>query len=350
MKFNIILSLFLLADTSLAAINCSNPKEVCVDPGGDTRYFDGAPYSLPCWKYEITYECRADAANDCDALRMQGCYQATAACKTTWNGACAVQEEVFKCSTKECKETEENVCAENINCIDGGCIPTVSDKNQNFGKASSNLAVLNEAGREFRENNKGEIEVKKPYIFSGQSMECSKNIAGFKNCCGVTGHGWGLGFLASCDEEEKVLAEKRGKGLAIFMGDYCHNRELGICTSEHYVYCVYPTKIGRIIQEKGGVEQLHKSLGNAGDGSAPRCIGLTPEELSKINFDKIDFSELVDDLKGNLNNKGDPQVKFNEAKGRVNYDDAKTRSVDKNLSIPQQASGRIKDFYERSKK
>jgi conjugal transfer mating pair stabilization protein TraN len=347
-KYYLILSLFLFADISLAAITCSNPKEECID-GGGTRYFDGAPVTLPCWKYKITYECNADTDNSCDELRNQKCYQASASCKTYWNNSCAVQEEVFRCPVKKCKEIEEDVCLDNISCLDGSCVETTPTKNQNFGKTAINLAVLAQAAEEFKENNKDSDTVKNPHIFTGKAMECSKNITGFKNCCGIKSSGWGTGWLASCDEKEKELAQKRGDSLAVRVGDYCYKKVLGTCTSRHYVYCVFPSKIARIIQESGRRDQLHISFGDINnDHHIADCRGITPEELSHINFDLVDFSELVNDLKA-PNQDYNPETKFKEAAAKVNYEEMKKRSKGA-ASSQQQAAGRIKDFYDRAKK
>jgi conjugal transfer mating pair stabilization protein TraN len=349
-KHYIWIALLLIESNALAAITCSNPKEECVE-AGETRYFDGASLTLPCWKYKTTYECIADTDNSCDELRNQKCYQASTSCKVTWNNGCAVQEEVFKCPIKKCKEIEEDICMDNISCLDGNCIETMATKNQNFGKAASNLAVLAAAASEFKENNKDQDIVKNPHIFTGKSMECSKNIIGFKSCCGISGSGWGEGWLASCDAEEKELAQKRGSDLAVRVGDYCYNKVLGKCTSRHYVYCVFPSKIARIIQESGRRDQLHLSFGDVGgDHSNPDCRGITPEELSKINFDLIDFSELVNDLLKVPDQAKHPETKFKEAVAKVNYEDMKKRSANSVVSSQQQAAGRIRDFYDRAKK
>ena len=81
---------------------------MCIE-SGSTKYFYGLPLTLDCWKYQVTYECKADTDNNCEELRAKNCYQIGASCRATWNNSCVAQDETFKCPTNECKEVEENI-------------------------------------------------------------------------------------------------------------------------------------------------------------------------------------------------------------------------------------------------
>ena len=57
-------------------------------------------------------------------------------------------------------------------------------------------------------------------------------------------------------------------------------------------------KLSRIIEEQGRRDQLGIGFGSA---ETPNCKGMTPEQLQAIDYDKIDFSDLYNDIKNNTN-------------------------------------------------
>ncbi len=131
-------------------------------------------------------------------------------------------------------------------------------------------------------------------LFVGQSAECSEGGANFRNCCKKKG--WGLDLsLAHCNKQEKELGEARSQGRAIQVGRFCaHHSFLG-CTSHHESWCIFPSKLARIIQEQGRLKQLGISFGH---GHHPDCSGIRPDDYKGINFSQIDltaaFSETSD--------------------------------------------------------
>jgi len=107
---------------SVFAATCFNPKTECVEPGS-TKYFDGVPIALDCWRYKTTYECKEDSDNNCGQLKEQGCSPSGATCKTMWGGACAVQEVTYDCPNRKC-DGREIVCNDpNAFCITGDVCP-----------------------------------------------------------------------------------------------------------------------------------------------------------------------------------------------------------------------------------
>ena len=54
--------------------------------------------------------------------------------------------------------------------------------------------------------------------------------------------------------------------------------------------------MARLLQQSGR-DQLKLSWGTP---EKPQCYGLTPEQLSQIHFNKIDFSELFADIKSQI--------------------------------------------------
>ena len=343
-----LLVVFLFSSSVLASLTCSNPKTQCIEPK-ETRYIEGAPLTLDCWRYKTTYECKAESDNNCEALRAQGCSQVAAKCKMMVAGNCVVQDEAYQCPVEKCDDAGKVVCGKKPFCVDDGCVTTTPTKNQNFDKAASALAALEASGREVKEQN-----VMDPKLFAGTPMECSINIVRgiTKHCCGPVSSGLLEGTVIQCDEEEKALAQKKEAGLAIEIGKYCYNSVAGVCTSHHKVYCVFQNKIARIIQNDGRKNQLGISFGDIGkDYAHPDCRAITKEELIRMDFSKMDFSAIYDDIK-----KG---VKSNTFDGKIsNYtleDFKKQNPGDRSAVAPegrttQKAAGRLQEFYDRVKK
>jgi conjugal transfer mating pair stabilization protein TraN len=169
-----------------------------------------------------------------------------------------------------------------------------------FGVAASSLTALEEASKDIdggavscTEEPPGSGEYRctgEVTIFNGERLTCKKKVAGFSNCCNASG--WGLGWATNCSPEEEQLRTQRAAGQCHYVGDYCSDRVLGVCTAKRYVYCCFQSKLGRIIHEQGRV-QLGLTWGTARD---PECGGLTPEQLQALDFEQIDFSEYFVDV------------------------------------------------------
>ena len=63
-----------------------------------------------------------------------------------------------------------------------------------------------------------------------------------------------------------------------------------MCNERSNVYCIYTSKMARIVHQHGRLAYNRYALGTARE---PKCQGLTPEQLSKINMTKIDFIKPV---------------------------------------------------------
>jgi hypothetical protein len=130
-------------------------------------------------------------------------------------------------------------------------------------------------------------------VFSGFSKRCrSSGIETiFTNCCSMSG--W---FTSWCKAEEKELKKRKESRTCHEVGEYCSKKiSLGftkICVQKKKSYCCFSSKLARIIQEQGR-PMLPKSWGSA---ESPDCSGFLPEELSRIDFSRIDFSEYISDI------------------------------------------------------
>ena len=169
-------------------------------------------------------------------------------------------------------------------CITGNCADSSYQANGEMLEVMAKLSVFKEMQKDIRAGN---FE-----IFKGTDKRCSRNCVDFKDCCRDM-KGWGTSLhLASCSEEEKLLAQLKDKKLCHQVGTYCAKKVLGICLSKKTSYCCFGNKLLRLIQEQGR-SQLGISWG---EPENPCCRGLKPEELARIDFSRIDMSEIFEDI------------------------------------------------------
>ncbi|EJX5614693.1 type-F conjugative transfer system mating-pair stabilization protein TraN [Vibrio parahaemolyticus] len=252
-------------------------SQICVE-GRETRVIEGVEVTLDCWKYEQQYQCDVD--NTCDELAE--CTEDSRSCSLQFNGVC-IEEEISKtCNVKECSPTSLQ-CGNDSFCLDGDCYDATPTTSDDFDKAAAGLAGLAEAAK-----NLGDP----PLIFTGKGMKCTDKAFGFADCCKDGGWGTDIG-ISECGAEEKALGRAKEEGLSIYIGSYCASKFLGKCTRRKKTYCVYDSKLSRIIQQQGAKGQLGISLGSAKN---PICAPITPEQLQQINFDRIDFSDFYEDM------------------------------------------------------
>jgi len=287
-----LIGLMLLSDAAFA--DCADTKTTCIEDGG-TRYFDGVSVTLPCWKYQIDRQCGSITDDNCKQLRAQKCVQICSKCRTMLENVCTVQDETYNCPVEQCKDTDGIVCGGAFYCMNGDCSQTDPSKNKDFDKAVAGMAAVGSAAADIKDT--GGVKA-----FTGKALECSEDMIGFKNCCDRSG--WGLDLIAHCDDDEKKLYQDRNKNLTVNVGEYCAHRDpiLHICLSHHQVDCSFGSKLAKIVQDQGRKGQLHIPFGEVGgDDSHPDCRGITPDELSKLDFGKMDFQEVYQDIKDRLN-------------------------------------------------
>ena len=101
--------------------------------------------------------------------------------------------------------------------------------------------------------------------------------------------------LMKCSSGEQLLALHRGADLSVFVGESCSQRIpiIGTCIQWTDSFCSFNTILAKIINEQGK-PQLGLSVND--------CTGLTPAQLSQINFSLIDFSEFTASLKNQATN------------------------------------------------
>lgn len=206
------------------------------------------------------------------------------------------------------------ICGGDVFCLDGECDKAVSGTNNNFGQAVAELAALAAAGKDIADLNGVDVRA-----FTGEARYCKKLAAGFSNCCKDSGWGQDVG-LASCSSEEKALAKAKTNNLTVSIGEFCSKKVLGICLEKKRSYCQFDSKLAQIVQQQGRNGQLHIGFGGA---SSPDCRGITVEELQHINFNRLDFTNFMEDL---INNQNIPENSELTDKAKARIKDLLTQS------------------------
>lgn len=92
--------------------------------------------------------------------------------------------------------------------------------------------------------------------------------------------------LASCSNEEQMLALHKGANLSIQVDEWCSNKIplIGTCIESTKRYCSFNSVLARIINTQAK-PQLGRSITD--------CSGLSVEDMTKIDFTRVDFTEFT---------------------------------------------------------
>lgn len=264
---------------SMILPNCTQASEECTE-GAGTRTARGQSLHLPCWKYQKTYNCKTD--NTC----VPDVPIISQTCKSKLIGVCIEYDAVQEIEKRTCKENAL-ICGETSFCLEGDCYEETPTQSQDFSQAASMLAAVSKAAEDITDP---------PLIFTGKNQRCTIKIAGIANCC--KDGGWGTDInVTSCSSEEKALGAAQKEQLTISLGSYCAKKVLGACIRKKRSYCVFDSKLARIIQEQGK-PQIGRGFGSAKN---PDCSAITPEEMQQMDFSKIDFKDFYGDMQNNTN-------------------------------------------------
>ncbi|MCC2646645.1 MAG: hypothetical protein K0R02_710 [Rickettsiaceae bacterium] len=279
--------------------SCNDTGKYCSQAGG-YRFIDGIRVYQSCWEYSYTKTCNYPSKDDCKNYNCYYIKDLDCILKDSM-GNCVNQREELSCKRKVYEDEFSNELRFNSNdknapkklicdaipCIDGSCIDSKYPPNDEMMKTIAQLQMaINMKGKNFDPNNIG--------IFGGVARHCSKHIAEYKNCC--KRKGWGSEHLgAECPSEAIQLAKDRNSGLCVYAGKSSSK----FVKKQHF--CCFKQKLEKIIQEQGRT-QINKGfwVGSGKDGKAD-CSPLTLSELSRIDFDKIDYSEFYNEIAERLN-------------------------------------------------
>lgn len=107
-----------------------------------------------------------------------------------------------------------------------------------------------------------------------------------------------LNLLTACHEYEMDMGVRIATKQCIKVGKkYCAEDALGVCYLRRQDYCCYDSILSRIIMEQASPmlgHDLEQYAEEIIDGSKIRsCPGLTPDQLSSMDWNKIDLSEWI---------------------------------------------------------
>jgi len=258
---------------------CHVTDEMCTD-STPTRMINGLSVTRDCWKTRATYACITEKTDECVAQKEKGCLQSRSQCVRMQEGGCALYEQIYRCPEKIC--TPKVVCLHDVFCADGSCTDTDATQNTNFGQDVAALATAGEAGRE--------VATQQVSLFAGHATSCNIHDFGFLDCC--SDKGWGEKIkLAHCSEEDKALGKAKLDYLAHYIGKYCAKYfpwpADNECEKWKHTYCVFDSKMARIVQEEGRLKQLNKDA--LGTPEHPHCEGLSLDEFQQLKMNLIDF-------------------------------------------------------------
>ena len=263
---------------------CSYVEKKCTQ-GKQTRIINGEAVTKPCWQETYTYECSHPVKNTCGDLKAKGCVQVASQCKHKIGTVCVHYTQTYECTERHGGGKKIRIAGDAPWCLDGNCTEHGYAANKDMAEALSKLML-------FREIQK-DMDIKAPSIFKGTEYGCNRNCVDFRDCCG-SGSGWGVSMgLAGCSEKEKALAKLRQEKKCVQVGTYCAEKLPIIgCIRKKTNFCCFGTKLARLIHEQGR-PQLRMGFG---DAEHPQCRGFTVEELTRLDFSKIDLSELLTEL------------------------------------------------------
>lgn len=262
--------------------SCILKEERCLE-SNTTHDIEGIKVNRACWEKEATYQCGGTGnVQACQPLRDRGCEQIGSTCKDKTDGGCSRYEQKFQCPIKECTDVGM-ICNSQTYCLDGSCTDQQKKADPDFQKSVSALSAANEAGKSFGDFNS---------IFTGKRKTCDKVFLGYINCC--SDEGWGKDIhLAQCSAAEKDLGKDKENLQTVYLGEYCKKSTAGICIEYRKAYCVFPSKLARIIQVQGRRDQLGIGFGEPENAN---CGGMTREQFALLDFSKMDFSDFYSDI------------------------------------------------------
>lgn len=104
-----------------------------------------------------------------------------------------------------------------------------------------------------------------------------------------------LSELTSCDQASQLTAIKRAQGICEPVGSYCSSSTIFGCYERTESYCCFNSQLAKAITVQGR-QQLGMGLGTPEN---PDCTGLTVDQLTALDFSKIDLTEFIGSITAN---------------------------------------------------
>lgn len=271
-----------------ASSECEQSGSTCTE-GAETRTINGMPIYRDCWGWRDDYQCLSNNWIDNCSSAPSNCTTPKRVCLSyDSKGKCSAEELQYDCpSQTTVEEPERLICDGGMYCFDGGCEQMPADPSPDFPEAVAYLNILKAI--------QDELEPDTPSVFPAEAKTCKRDVVGINNCCNEGGSGI-FNPVFGCSDDEKELWKAVDLGLTHYVGTYCSAKTLGVCTRKRKSYCVFDSKLGRIIQQQGR-QQINKPWGEPDE---PDCSGFLVEELTSLNFSTMNFDEVIDDFYRNI--------------------------------------------------
>ena len=269
--------------------DCTFIKSDCLDTT-PSKIINGKEVKRQCWKEKLTFICQLPNSEECPFIRNQNCELIKKECLKEGPYGCSLWELTFKCYSKFIKR---QLGDRELYGLDE---QVEYEPNDSFSEVAAKLAVFDEIKKDLEASQTS--DARSVQVFKGQKKQCSKSIADkvMYDCCfSYSGLAKDLG-LKTCSADELALAEMREYGLCHYTGSYDGKFNNLWKSRDEHVFCCFGSKLARILQENarqqlciGWDEPKHAN-----------CRGLSLNEISHLDFSKMDFSELYTDYEKKL--------------------------------------------------
>ena len=269
---------------------CSFISSHCLDTTNE-KMIEGKNVRRSCWKEKALYKCFHPSIKECEHINNTYSQLIDKKCIKNTPYGCALWELTFKVKKKPIAITLNTDKFEpyTISKTETSTKDTTDSK---FNEIISKLFVFEEIKKDLEDSSQS---AEKALLFKGDCFKCSKNILDkiLYDCCFKMKGLATKALLAKCNAEEIALAKRREKGLCHYIGAYKEQfLDVFWKSREIHTYCCFPSKLARVMQEQAR-KQLNKDWGEAKE---PKCKGMTVSEITKLDFGKIDLTEIYEDI------------------------------------------------------
>ena len=248
------------------------------------------------------YQKLQEKSLDLASLARQGIEQKDIENKVILKGSQGHLEEKSKAMNDSQKELEASKQMENqleqifdkkgAYCHDGACSERKEESTRDFEDDASKLLSISSEAEAVKNTKDKTVQTQ---VFGGYAHQCKIRPIRFLDCC--SDKGWGKDLhLANCTTEDLQLGHAKLQFRAHYVGEYCSKRVKwpggSKCTESKRTYCVFYTKISRIIREQGPYTQS-VFIKNFGSPEYPDCSGFMPNELGFLNLGVVNFKDPI---------------------------------------------------------
>ena len=341
---------------------CTYLTSQCID--NKPRIIEGVTVTAPCWREKYTYGCSKIVEDSkCRSLRKQRCIHQGSKDQTFTTGNTRTITKTYKCPSTIINPASKRFVVGGSGkkpyCLAGDCVNPPVEENDEFAEVMSQVGAV--AGME-KDGKVVHGQVKE--IMGGQNLKCIQKTVWRKDFCLLRGK---LNKAAQPDEQK--LQKMRQKNLCHYIGYYKERDDshdikamiasgtaigklvygiakytatygqavtagvvvggslLTLVKDTHKAFCCFNSTFALALN-KAARDQGIKSWGTA---RRPNCSGLTPQELQRLDFDQIDFSDFYEAV-------------TKQAKGKIDTDALVRMTKRRMTSIASDQAAKLKEI------